>query len=322
MTVTGARVRAGAAAVLVALAVGCTGARTATDGPPRAAPVADPGPASTSPVLAPPAQARSFTDDFAAADSGWAPDLDEPGLAGGYVGGTYRVAVEGEPRAVAVPSPVMVEPGEADVLIVAEATVVDGAGRFGLFCRQDERFGSRYLAVVDREGGWGLYRDAAGRVIPLAGGEAGDAPVSAAGSNRLELSCAGGLYSRPTTLAFAVNGQQVGVVEDARGVGRADARQVGLVVALDADGGAVDVAFGDFRIAVAADLRLPSGSQAPIEPSPSAAPSATAVPLPSRQPRDPSPPASSPSATTPPLPGFNDPTPTAATEPSPDPSGF
>lgn len=296
-------------AVLAALVVGCTGAQTPTDGPPRAAPVADPGPASTAPVLSPPAQARSFTDDFAAADSGWAPDLDQPGLAGGYVAGTYRVAVEGEPRAVVVPSPVMVEPGEADVLVVAEATVVDGAGRFGLFCRQDEQFGSRYLAVVDREGGWGLYRDAAGRVIPLAGGEAGDAPVSATGSNRLELSCAGGRDGQPTTLAFAVNGQAMGAVEDVRGVGRADSRQVGLLVALDADGGSVDVAFGDFRITVAGGLRLPYGSPAPTAPSPSAAPLPSAVPLPSRLRPSPPPPTSSPSATTPPLPGFNDPTP-------------
>lgn len=241
---------------------------------PTAAPTAAATPTRARPT--PNEEGRTFTDDFTDESSGWALLLGTaPGLSGGYSDGLYRLTLDGDPRSVALPSPVLVEPGEADVVVSVDVEG-EGHGRYGLFCRGDEDQASRYAAVIDASGVWVLFRDREGEVEVLAGTEQPSATIDGDGPNRVELSCRGGRAGAPAQITLTVNGKELAAERDNEGLDSRAVRRVGLFATLDSPGERLDVAYRDFSVLVVDDQDATDEGDEEHAPEPS--PTSTTAP--------------------------------------------
>lgn len=236
--------------------------------------------------LRPPDPATVLVDDFSDTASGWPEELDlGEDVEAAYVPGGYQLTVRGGARSITVPAPVEVVPGDADVLIMTDVALVEGDGRYGVYCQQSAR-GTQYSGVVGPDGDWGVFRHDGRDVAPLAGGGPG-AVEGGARDVRVALSCTGAAEGRPATVTFAIDGRQVATISEPLGMGTPASSTVGLMASLD-DEGDVATLFGDARIWVAEEpIVAPSGTRSPEGPttaSPSPSPSGSPTPSPSGSP--------------------------------------
>ena len=237
--------------------------------------------AEPTPALDAPSDAVTFTDAFFDPSSGWPVHLNDTDAVGGYTAGTYRVGLEGAPRALSVPAPLEVRPGDADLLVSAHVTRISGSGWYGLYCHQGTG-GSRYAAEVGPEGAWGVFRHDGDSSTPLATGEPGDVLLGPDRRILLELQCRGADDGEPAEITFAANGQRLTTVTESLGIAAGPVSSLGLLVSM-AEGGHIDVAYSDMATHVTAtDVRSPGPpAEEPgdgLGPSPSPEPSPTSGP--------------------------------------------
>ena len=198
-----------------------------------------PGPVSTlttATATPRPSTGLDLEDDFSDRLSGWGEAVNPKGSIG-YAQGAYQVTINQPNRGTFVPAPWADVP--ANVTIEVDATKTSGGlGSFGVACRDDA--GLRYSALVDINTAWRITRIDVAGAQPRRLVSGTTTAIQRSGTNHVAFECKGGSAHSPVDLTLYVNGQKVGHVLDADGLGTG---RVGVEVASGTQ--AVSVAFDD-----------------------------------------------------------------------------
>lgn len=209
-----------------------TAARSRTSSAPPATNVFAPGSTVLPPITTAPAEVLGviFRDDFSQATTGWTA-RQTSAWTSEYADGGYRMAVRRN-SSTRLPAPldrVVFPAGPIPTgALTIETSVAFAAASpsvwAGITCRSGLSHSAGYRAHLRADGFWDIVRLGEAGTVERTLAAAKDrseyvSTLGADGPNRLAFDCLGGTDPGPVSLALTVNGQRVGEVEDADGLG-------------------------------------------------------------------------------------------------------